>query len=114
MPIRPAEIDQTVQTALKERLAQIFAQNAALDPVAARVRSAGTQKWRETVNRFSGYFRTAGAAFVSSLVALAVIVPLHAGAGVGMFFLLNGIAVGLVTLGVARAQQHLSRFVMRT
>jgi hypothetical protein len=111
MPIRPSEVDQTVQAALKERFAQIFAQNATLDPVAARVRGAGVQKWRETAKRFAGYLWSAGAVAASSFIALPVVGPTHKGAAVLMFMLLNGLAVGLVARGFARTQQELSRFV---
>ena len=68
MPIEPKEIDPIVQSALKDRLAQIFAAPTALDPVAARVRSAGVQRWRETARRYAANFWAAGGSMVASLL----------------------------------------------
>jgi hypothetical protein len=111
MTIEPKEIDPIVQNALKERLAQIFAAPTALDPVAARVRSAGMQRWRETARRYAANFWAAGGSLAASLLALPIVGPTSEGAAALLFVLLNGLGVGLVIRGMRKTQQELTRFV---
>jgi hypothetical protein len=111
MSIRPQDIDQTIWNVLKDRLSQIFAGQAALDPLTARVRSAGTQRWRETAKQYAGYFWAGAASFLTGLVALPVVAPAAEGPAVLTFLLLNMLGAGLVVRGFVKTQQELNRFV---
>jgi hypothetical protein len=111
MPIRPEEIDPTVQNALKDRITQIFSGQVPLDPVAARVRSAGTQAWRQTARRHAGNFWAALVAFVAGLLTMPALAQIHGGLGALVFFLLAALAIGLVVRGFRSTHQELTRHV---
>ena len=110
MPIRPEEIDPTIRTALRERISQIFAVPAS-DPQTARIRAAGTQLWRETSRRYSGFYWGAGAAFLASLLAVAGFERTNEGLAVLSFLTLNGGAIWLGLQGIVRTNKELTRYV---
>ncbi len=111
MPIRPEEIDQTLQLALKERLGQLFQQGAALDPVASRVRSAGMVAYRQTAKRYAGQFWTAGAIGMAAILTP----PFLAGGGEGPavlgFLTLLSIAIATAIAGSIRVSKDLNQYV---
>jgi hypothetical protein len=109
--IEPSEIDPTIQGALKERLAQIFIQQTALDPLSARVKAAGLKAWRETAKQYAARYWGACGLFASSLLAMPVIAPTNEGIGVLTFLALNGLALGLVIATHRKVQGELSRYV---
>lgn len=109
--IRPHEIDPAIQSALKERLAQIFMQNAALDPVTARVKSAGLKAWRDTAKRYATHYWGACALFASSLLGAPLIAPFNEGLWVMMMLGLNGLAIGLLVSAHRKVQGELTRYV---
>jgi hypothetical protein len=111
MPIRPDQIDPTIQSAFKERLTQIFAQQAALDPVAARVRSEGTRLWRESAKRHLAYFWGAGASMVASIAVVPLLQPAGEGPAVLGLLLLQTAAAFLGIQGLIRTQRALTRYV---
>jgi len=111
MSIRPQEIDQTLQNVLKERISQIFAGQTALDPMTARIRSAGTLQWRETAKRYAGNFWVGAGGILASILALPAVAPTNGGLGVLLFLLFNGLGIGLIVRGFAKTQQELTRFV---
>ena len=110
MPIRPKEIDPTIQTALRERLTQIFAAQAH-DPQTARIRAAGNQLWRETARRYSGFFWGAGAAFVAAFIAVGSLERTNEGLAVLSFLTLNGGAIWLGVQGFLRTNRELTQYV---
>ena len=111
MSIRPQQIDQTIQGVLTERISQIFAPQAALDPMTSRIRSAGTLQWRETAKRHAVNFWAGGGGILASMLALPVVAPTNGGLGVLLFVLLNGLGIGLIARGFAKTKQELTRFV---
>jgi hypothetical protein len=115
--IRPEEIDPTIQNALKERLSQLFTQQAALDPTSARVRSAGMAAWKEAAKRYTAHYWAAGLMFASSILSLPLMGGINEGLGVLGFF---GLAAGgmAVLIGTNRRlhrqlTQYVSPDVMR-
>jgi len=109
--IRPDQIDTTIQSALKERLAQIFMQNAALDPVTARVKSAGLKAWRDTAKRYASHYWGACILFASSLLSAPLIAPFNEELWALALLGLNAVAIGLVVSAHRKVQGELTRYV---
>lgn len=111
MPIRPEEIDLSIQSALKERLSQIFVGQGAQDPLTARVRSAGTQKWRETFHRFPGYLWAGGLSLATGFFSFAVLEPTNEGLAILTWLSLTAIGTCFIIDAFTLTQQELTRFV---
>jgi hypothetical protein len=112
MPIRPEEIDQSIHLALKDRLAQIFQQPATVvDPSLARLRSAGTQKWRETAKRHVANFWIGGACFFSGILSVPMLEARNE--GMAVLAMLGGFALGvsLIVRGFSKTNQELTQYV---
>ena len=108
--IRSEEIDATIQNNLKERIAQIFAPNAVLDPATARIKAAGAQAWRETVKRYSAHFWGAGTAWVLGILSMPILAQSNEGLAVLGFLGMNAVAISLVIGGTNRAKRELTRY----
>lgn len=112
MPLRPEDIDPTIQTLLKERMALIFQQQAPpTDPVSVRVRSAGTAAWKATAAKHKAYFWGAGLSWLAGVFALPA---MESGQGEGVavlaFLGLSALAVSLVVTGFKKTNRELTQY----
>ncbi len=108
MPIRSQDIDPTLTLALKDRLAQLVSTQVGLEPRAARLRSSGMNRWRETVRRNAYHFWAAGACVIGSFAALPAIA--HTGPQITVTALLamQALGVGLVCRGFRITNQAMT------
>jgi hypothetical protein len=111
VPIRPQDIDQTIQAALKDRITQIFSPHAVPDPVTARVRAAGTQRWRETARKYTVHWWVAGTSLAASVMTPPIFA--HIGeAAAGLSFLgFAALGAACFFTGFLRTQKELVQFV---
>lgn len=109
MPLRPEDIDPTIQSLIKERMAHIFAQNAALGPVDARVRSAGTAAWKKTAAKYSGYFWGSAASWLTAMVSLPMIQSVNEGVAVLTLLGFSVLALTLMVSGFKKTNNELTK-----
>src|SRR5690349_14126278 len=100
MPLRPEDIDPTIQTLLKDRFAQIFDQhNAPMDPVSARVRSAGMAAWKNAAARNAGFFVGGGLGLFTTIFGPAFAAGSGQANPLVVMFLAMGMTAGLLITG---------------
>lgn len=110
MPILSRDIDPVIALALKERMAQLISAQSEAVPGAARLRSTGISKWRETLRRNSYHFWSAGACFAGGIAAIPMLAPSGPGLTVAALLGMQALAVGLVCRGLRKTNQHLTQF----
>lgn len=111
MPIRSQDIDPAIALALNDRMAQIFAAQAGVEPGAARLRSVGVSKWRETLKRNSYHFWAAGACFIGGFAAIPFLADSGPGLTVGVLMGMQALGAGLIRRGIHATNRQLTQFV---
>ncbi|MCC2670052.1 MAG: hypothetical protein K0Q72_2523 [Armatimonadetes bacterium] len=111
MPIRSRDIDPTLALALKERVRQLISTQAITEPGAARLRTAGMSRWRETLRRNAYHFWAAAACFGGGIAAVPLLADNGPGLTVTALLGMQALAVGFVVRGFGKANQHLTEFV---
>ncbi len=111
MPVRPDQIDPTVQQALHERLTQVFSQAGATDPMSARLRSAGNAAWKQAAGRYRAWLWSGVVSLTSGLMMMPVLGGLNEGLAATGALLTVGLGVTLVVCGFQFTQQDLTRHV---
>lgn len=113
MPIASKDIDPAIQSAIQERMSQIFAQGAALDPMGARVRAEGTRAWKQQARKHASQFWMGAACFGLSLLVAAIGSGMGAnGEGLAVlgFLATNGVGFGLIANAFIKTQRTLTRY----
>jgi hypothetical protein len=110
MPLRPEEFDPTIQTLLKERMAQIFNQhNPPMDPISARVRSAGMEAWRNAASRNTAFFLGGGISVFATIFGPAFAANSGQANPLLVMFVFMGLAAGMLVTGFRRTQDALTK-----
>lgn len=109
--IRADEIDPVIQSALAERMTQIFTGGAPLDPVAARVKAAGAKAWQTVAMRYAGYYVGAALCFGLSVAVPLAIDPKGEGSGGMWFMLINMATSGLLIVAHLKIREEQTRTV---
>jgi hypothetical protein len=110
LPILSDSVDPVIQQALRERISQIFAPNASLDPYSARVKSAGTQIWRKTAKKSAGYFFASTALFFSAALSAPLLAPSSEGLALLAFTALGALGIGVAAKGFKNVNSQLTRY----
>lgn len=105
MPLRPEDIDPTIQALLNERFTQIFQQqNPPTDPVSVRVRSAGGAAWNKSLAQNAEYFWGAGAAFLAMMFGPAVAAQSGLANPLLVLLVSMGFSTGWLIAGIRRVK----------
>ncbi len=111
MPIRSEDIDAGIQNVLKERLTQISMGQGTQDPLVARIRRAGSQRWRESFRRYQGYVWGGGLSLAVSVFSLPFLEAANEGLIAPLFILLNSLGWVLIVRAFILAQKDATRLV---